>query len=93
MEYKYEYKDLSERELILNTHNDLVLIEEQNITEGNFLIFIDAVSALEIAKKQILARRISTIIEYAQLQGESTLSSIEDTILEIETNKILNGGI
>lgn len=40
--YKYEYTDqTTDRQNILDSHKDLILIEEQNITEGNFLIFTD----------------------------------------------------
>jgi len=36
-----EYKTLNERQNIIDEHSHLFLIEEQNITEGNFLIFSD----------------------------------------------------
>lgn len=38
---KYQYSNDTERTTILNSHKDKILIEEQNITEGNFLIFSD----------------------------------------------------
>lgn len=41
MNYKYEYKTEEERQSILSNNADKFLIEEQNISEGNFLIFSD----------------------------------------------------
>jgi len=38
---KYQYTTQIERENILNSNLQLFLIEEQNIKEGNFLIFTD----------------------------------------------------
>lgn len=41
MNYKYQYNDLDERQYILKSNADKILIEEQNTTDGNFLIFSD----------------------------------------------------
>ena len=41
MEIKLQYINLIERSSILESNKDKYLIEEQNITEGNFLIFSD----------------------------------------------------
>lgn len=41
MYYKYQYQTDDERESIINEHLDKYLHEEQNIAEGNFLIFSD----------------------------------------------------
>lgn len=41
MRYKYEYSHEVDRQDILNNNEHLFLIEEQNITEGNFLVFSD----------------------------------------------------
>jgi len=41
MQYKFEYTDVNTRELLINSNSTKVLIEEQMITEGNFLIFSD----------------------------------------------------
>jgi hypothetical protein len=38
---KIQYSDLVERQLKIDENKDKMLIEEQNITEGNFLIFTD----------------------------------------------------
>jgi hypothetical protein len=93
MDYKFEYKDTEERESIISEHSDLSLFEEQNITEGNFLIFVDTDTYNQMLEKQELANRTLTISEYIQNQDETNLTIIEDSILEIEKNKIINGGI
>ncbi|MEY8001215.1 hypothetical protein AB8U03_13620 [Clostridium sp. Mt-5] len=41
MNYKFQYQNDTDRTTILNNNKDKILIEEQNITEGNFLIFSD----------------------------------------------------
>lgn len=41
MIYKFEYRNDTERQEIIEVHSEKYLIEEQNITEGNFLIFTD----------------------------------------------------
>lgn len=41
MIYKYQYNNDSEREAFFSAHKDKHLLEEQNITEGNFLVFTD----------------------------------------------------
>lgn len=41
MFYKFEYTSDEQRTEILNNNKDKYLYEEQNITEGNFLIFSD----------------------------------------------------
>lgn len=38
---KVQYQDQTERQTIIDANSDKYLIEEQNITEGNFLIFSD----------------------------------------------------
>lgn len=39
MQITIEYTNQQEREQILEEHQDKYLIEEKNITEGNFLVF------------------------------------------------------
>lgn len=38
---KIQYNDEGEKPLIIGNNKDKLLIEEQHITEGNFLIFTD----------------------------------------------------
>jgi len=41
MDYKYQYTTPEEKQQIITQNATLILIEEQNIIEGNFLIFTD----------------------------------------------------
>lgn len=93
MEYKYKYKDRTEREDISTKNKELFLIEEQNITEGNFLIFSDVQPQPIDIESQETNYRISDISTYLSSADESTISSVENSILEIESNKIINGGM
>lgn len=93
MEYNFEYKTNEERESIITEHSDLCLIEEQNITEGNFLIFVDIDTRNEMVKRQKLIDKKQAVCDYVQYQDEINLTTIENSILEIEKNKIINGGI
>jgi len=45
---KIQYKSETERAEILRQNSDKFLVEEQNITEGNFLIFSDTLPAFQI---------------------------------------------
>lgn len=92
MKYTFEYKDNNERESILSANSNLVLVEEQNITLGNFLIFVDTSTAQKRLEEQELNSRVSLINQYLA-QDTTNLASVEDAILEIEKNKIINGGI
>lgn len=41
MQKKIQYTDELSRKAVVDANSDLILIEEQNITDGNFLIFSD----------------------------------------------------
>lgn len=41
MNYKFQYNNDTDRENIILNNNEKILIEQQNISEGNFLIFSD----------------------------------------------------
>lgn len=41
MDYKHQYFTDDERQQLLSAYADKVLVEEQNVIEGNFLIFAD----------------------------------------------------
>lgn len=41
MNFKFQYKTVDERNEIISENNDKFLIEEQNLFEGNFLVFSD----------------------------------------------------
>lgn len=89
MKNKFEYKNQEERDRIINENTNLVLIEEQNITAGNFLIFIDKDEYSEMLQTQEINTRISNIQSYVNSSDAVTISNIENLILEIEKNKIL----
>lgn len=45
MKHKYQYFNDSDRENIINANTDKFLVEEQNLTEGNFLVFSETQEA------------------------------------------------
>lgn len=47
MNVKIQYSDHVDRQAKIDANKDKFLVEEQNITEGNFLIFSDAKSIEE----------------------------------------------
>lgn len=66
-----EYNDAQERQALLEANSHLILIEEQNITEGNFLIFSD--EPLPEPKLRLVYRNIP----------EEELESIKQSIVEL----------
>jgi hypothetical protein len=46
MRKKFEYTTDESRNVIIAENPTLILIEEQNVTEGNFLVFVDSLSDL-----------------------------------------------
>ena len=45
---KIQYSDINERLTVINANPTLILVEEDNITEGNFLVFSDVELTPEI---------------------------------------------
>jgi hypothetical protein len=45
---KIQYSNISERNTIIEENSNLILVEEQNIKEGNFLMFSDVPVEREI---------------------------------------------
>jgi hypothetical protein len=45
VEFKIQYVDVSDRQRIIKENSDKLLVEEQNIIDGNFLIFSDDLNA------------------------------------------------
>jgi hypothetical protein len=91
MKHKVEYKNEEERKQIIDTNNSLFLVEEQNITTGNFLIFIDTDEYNAMIQTQEINTRASNIKSYLDNSDTVTITSIENSILEIEKNRILGG--
>lgn len=54
MKYKIQYTDQEDRQAILDDNKDKILAEEDNITEGNFLIFEDIVLSSEPTIDEVL---------------------------------------
>lgn len=74
MNYKMQYVDNTDRQRILDDTTDKKLIEEQNLTDGNFLVFTDDVisqpSLSELKDNQlILMDVLATMYEDMLLKG------------------------
>jgi len=92
MENKFEYKTIEERVLIIASNTSLFLIREENITDGNFLIFSDTQPQEQSIQsgEMSISDRLSIISEYAGIDS-SIVDVLENTIIEYETNLILGG--
>nr|WP_321022998.1 hypothetical protein [Clostridium neonatale] len=62
-----------------------------DIEEGKEIVSVDVSTGQVITKEK--DTRVSDIQEYLNNTDDSTISKVEDTILEIESNKIENGGM
>lgn len=70
---KFQYNTQTERETILVENANISLIEEQNITEGNFLIFIDTplpvpINYINVPETRLIS--IESVIENGILEGK-----------------------
>lgn len=63
---KYQYDSVQEREQILEENKNLYLIEEQNIHEGDFLIFSDVEPVFDIPNPDEDIIEIKSRIELMQ---------------------------
>jgi len=92
MENKFEYKTIEERVLIIASNTSLFLIREENITDGNFLIFSDTQPQEQSIQsgEMSISDRLSIISEYAGIDS-SIVDVLENAIIEYETNLILGG--
>lgn len=68
---KIQYTTSDERQTIINQNKDLFLVEEQNISEGNYLIFDDA------RPVQYQLRSIEEITIQSAINAEYVASLIE----------------
>lgn len=85
MIYKFQYKSNSERESIIATNDNKFLIEEQNIKEGNFLIFSDEPLPEKVVYVNIPEKELELL--KAQNQANSDRADfIEDVIAEMAMN-------
>lgn len=67
--HKIQYHNAKDREEIINNNKDKHLVEEQNITEGNFLIFSEEPPTKEIIYVEV---------------PEGELKSYENRIIDLE---------
>lgn len=59
MIFIYQYDTEEEREQLMNANSDKRLIEQRNITEGNFLIFTDQLSEQSLQEQ---LRELQTVV-------------------------------
>lgn len=69
---KLQYSDSSERQRIIDENSDKVLIEEQNIIDGNFLIFTDERPITEEVKQ------LKSKLQQAEADNLTSLKAIAD---------------
>ena len=62
-----------------------------DIEENKEIVSVDVSTGQVITKEK--DTRVADIQEYLNNTDDSTISKVEDTILEIESNKIKNGGM
>lgn len=74
MTYKFQYQNDTDRTTILNNNKEKILIEEQNITEGNFLIFSD-VKPLENQLKDLQDNQLILMNAIADLYTQISSTS------------------
>lgn len=62
MIYKFQYYSDEERLRLLIENENLVLIEEQNISEGNFLVFTDKNSLTTVEEEILFETKYQTML-------------------------------
>ena len=75
MRYRHTFKTDKERDLLIEQHNDLFLIEVQYLKEGNFLVFSE-----EKPKASLLSTQEELSLQIQQVQKESliTMAALAD---------------
>ncbi|WP_054955004.1 hypothetical protein [Paenibacillus dakarensis] len=86
MKLKLQYQNNDERQSILKTHSDKYLIEEQNIKEGNFLIFSDE------APLPSLEVQVSDLRQDNVVLMDALATTFEEILMLREEINVLNGG-
>jgi len=100
MRVKKQYTTLAERETLIQEHSDLFLIEEQNITEGNFLVFADEYPELPDPEPTLsqqvteLNQTVGNLI-LESANDKATIASLEDTVgsLLLEVAALKGGAV
>lgn len=80
MNYKHQYTSEVEREELLLGNADKRLIEEQNISDGNFLIFTDEPYAPDVNQRVSTLEQDKSILELA----------LAESIEKQETDRVTN---
>lgn len=66
MKQKFQYISQAERDSLIRQNANLFMVEEQNISEGNFLIFSDVPSEKTVVYTNVPEK------DFAELQTENT---------------------
>lgn len=85
MKYTFQFNSLEEREQLIIEHSGKYLVEEQNITEGNFLVFSDTM--LEPPK---------VYVNVPQLEFENSKEKLiqqEEKIIEIKKTQSVTSAV
>lgn len=89
MKFTYQYTNEEERSRVLDQNSHLILIEEQNITEGSFLIFSDVPLPEPIVYVTVPQEEFESLkLESRLVKAQSTALSeradfVEDVIAEM----------
>lgn len=89
MRIKIQYSNLEERENIISENLTLFLIEEQNVSEGNFLVFSDMPLEKEIVYTQVPKEDFQALQSNVTEVAETTATVLEDTTAIAETTASL----
>lgn len=82
MRYKYQYSDELERQALLEEHENMTLVEEQNITDGNFLVFLDMPPNHEVSLIQrIQVTESETVLLKAKTQANADRADFQEELI------------
>ena len=85
--YKFKYETFTERAQIFNDNKDKFFIEEQNLFEGNYLIFSDDEPIKELNGVTEIENKIS-ILEAENETLKQELSITQDAVNELIFNSL-----
>lgn len=79
MRYKYQYATDEEKQALMADHSALILVEEQNIIDGNFLVFADTIPEPVPVPVDPIEQRLANI-EQQNLTLMDALATIYETV-------------
>lgn len=82
MRFEYQYSNVAERQSLIDQHSDEYLIEERNVSEGNFLVFTD-VKPTELLLAELQQSAQTTSLKLNALDEKSEI--IEGAVVELAT--------